>query len=402
MALGAMVLLVAACDDDNGGASVKNTGDYAVSVRTEGTDGSTDYVLQVEDLMSGTISVEGQGFEQDYWCYYTELANSIFAITYGATEGNLATAYTRGSDGILYARGQIAFERMDINANVNDTLMIGVGADHTGANGAAVRIMEVDGKNLAITDYVDYNLYDSYDGDDINEWPTGAVVRDGKLFVPFYPLDGPTWETPYVDSAYVSIFEYPSLEFVETIKDNRTGPIGAYGGQHAVFTDDDDNIYMISVCALSAGFTESTRNSGLLRINDGETTFDDEYFFDFESEMDATLLNGTYVGDGKAMVQYISNDYNDAYSWAGLTASNPYCKLAILDLEAKTITEVSGVPDHGVSSYRYLVENGSAYVTIRSAEETRVYAIDLTTGVGTSGALVQAAALPFMAKLDAE
>ena len=65
-------------------------------------------------------------------------------------------------------------------------------------------------------------------------------------------------------------------------------------------------------------------------------------------------------------------------------------KLVIIDLESQNITEVQNVPLH---AKRYtspiLVENGKAYVSVETASDAHVYAIDIESAYGSKGAKIE-------------
>lgn len=402
LGMAALLFAAVACsDDDNAGNT--GSGDYLVSLRTQGTEGTTDYVLRAESLLEGTISAEGKGIEQISWCYYQTFANSLFSISYAAPEGNEAIAYSLNANGELYERGKFGFERLDCSGLADGNNMVGIGAPHSKPNGTSNRIMIIDGEKIMISANKEHNMYTKYKSGDINEWPTGAVVRGSKLYIPFYPIDGPLWQTPITDTCYVNIYNYPSLEFVSTIKDTRMGPVGTYGSTPAVIKTENGDIYMLSSCALATGFTTSMKNSAILRMKNGQDTFDADYYFDFQTATDARIVHGSYVGNGKALVRYIPNESNTG-QWVAMDPAASNCKLAIVDLVNKTITDVTGVPLHGSNGMPFYYEDGKAIVPITStaANEVRIYAIDLTTGVATKGALVEGAELPLISKLTAE
>lgn len=398
----ALVLAAFSCSDDDSGSTGK--GDYLISLRTQGDGGeTTDYVMQAESLTSGTLSAEGKGIEQMSWCYYTQLANSLFSISYAATDGNEAIAYSLDANGQLYERGKFAFERLDCSGPVDENTMIGIGAPHTKPNGTSNRIMIIDGENIKISAQKEHNMYTQYKEKELNEWPTGAVVRDGKLYVPFYPIDGLVWETPITDTCYVNIYNYPSLDFVTTIKDTRMGPVGTYGSTPAVMTAENGDIYLLSSCALSTGFTTSMKNSAIMRIKNNTDAFDQDYFFDFQEATDARIVLGSYAGNGKALIRYIDEADNTA-PWIAVNPASSVCKLAVVDLINKTVTKVSDVPLHGSNGTPFYFENGKAIVPITStaAGEVRIYVIDMTTGAATKGALIEGAELPLITRLTEE
>ena len=66
-----------------------------------------------------------------------------------------------------------------------------------------------------------------------------------------------------------------------------------------------------------------------------------------------------------------------------------YTKTQILDLEAKTVTDVSGVPLHQ-KRYSSPVEviDGKVYLSIETADEANIYEYDVSTNTATKGAVL--------------
>jgi len=373
---------------------------YAVSVRVQGTGETTaDYVLTTDNIMSGEISVVGKGIEQPGWCYYMGNGNNLFSINYGE-EGT--RAYSLGGTEKLVEKGKFWVDRLDCMGKVDENYSIGIGAPWGGGS-YDCELMVVDVNKVAISSRRTHYLYKSSPDDKLNKWPTGAIARDGKIYVPFYPLDGPTWETPIMDTAYVSVYKYPTLEYITTIKDPRGAPIGMYGSVPSIVMTENKDIYTISPNAYVAGYTKTGNPSSILRIKNGEDKFDTSYFFNFEEQMNAKLVMINYIGNNKALIRYTlsSNDNSDRV-WGLYSISLPFCKLAIVDLVTKEVKPITDIPDHG-SGYAggAFMENGKAYISITSsiAGEVRVYEIDPATATAKKGAVVKGLEAPLIYKL---
>ena len=82
------------------------------------------------------------------------------------------------------------------------------------------------------------------------------------------------------------------------------------------------------------------------------------------------------------------DDTNGALEWGAFFKKDVF-KLVVIDLEAKTVTDVTGIPVHG---HRYtspmFVEDGKAYISSSTDTETHVYIVDPETATATQGAKV--------------
>lgn len=359
---------------------------YLLGFRTS-TDPTADYFLSAANLNSTAISATGNGVEMEGWCYYGKAGSTYLTIDY---TNNVCIGYSL-VDGALKEKGRVAFERMDCIGEDADSNLVSIGAPWGG--GSYNCSIQVISKDVAITKSVTTPIYVSYsDTTRLNAWPTGLYVEGSKLYVAFYPLVGTTWETPNTDTAYVSVYSYPGLEYQSTFKDTRTGPIGYYASQPVIVKDEAGNHYTISTSSNTAGFTKFTKPSGILKINAGESKFDDDYFFNVE-ELGYRVLGGVYTGNGKVVARVVSVATDTtASSWAAFSvSSSPICNMAVLDLNAKTITVVDDVPLHG-GQYRtsFLVEDGKVWASITtSATDAYVYRIDPATATAEKGSRIE-------------
>ena len=139
-----------------------------------------------------------------------------------------------------------------------------------------------------------------------------------------------------------------------------------------------------------AGFAPAaTKPSGILKIKNGETEFDKEYFFNIEAATGGEKLFWfDYVGNNKAIARLLTNDEGGAWGAFGREVFNQ--RLVILDLEAQTLTEVKNVPLHAKRySSPVMVEDGKLYMSIETATEAYVYQIDIENATGTRGAKIE-------------
>jgi hypothetical protein len=377
-------------------------GNYVLSLRTQGSGSTTtDYLLTAGSINTGlqTISSTGNGIEQLAWCYFGSTGNTVMSFSYGTN--NVAIGYGLAEGGRLFEKGRISFERMDCIGKGDDSTLIAIGAPWGGGS-YDCEIQMIDARNIKIKKKKLTPLYMRDKSDDLNKWPTSIVVNDNKLYVSFYPLHGTSWATDFTDTAYVSVYSYPGLDSLTTIKDTRTGPIGYYGNQINMLKAENGDIYTFSPNSIAAGYTQATKNSGILRINSGTTQFDAAYFFDVEAASGgAKLLSATYAGNGLLVARMLKQGA-DTTAWGAFNVTNPVCKIAIIDLNNKTVKMVNDIPDHG-GQYggQGLVEDGKVYVSVTStiAGESRIYAVDPATATATKAAKIQGLEVPAIYKL---
>jgi hypothetical protein len=378
--------LFVACEEEEV-APTSNADGYVLALRSLGTNNETaDYILSANDLTSGEISAEGRGVEQQGWRYYTTAGDRFFSVGYG--DNNLI-GYQLNEENIFVEAGKMVFERMDCMSPAFDDKFVAIGAPWGGGSYDCT-IQLIDTESVSVEHEVVHPLYRVSESDTLNKWPTSAMLKDNKVYVSFYPLHGSSWQTPQVDTAYISIFSYPELEYEKTIKDTRTGPIGYYGNSPAMMLDEGGNLYTVSPSSYAAGYTSVSKSSGILRVNAGESEFDTNYFFDVEAVSGYKVLTAAYAGNGMAVARVAANETEEEIGgWGAFKVTVPRLKVAVLDLVNKTVTDVVDIPRHGGQyATPFFIEDGTVTMSINDGENVNLYQIDPQTATATKGASV--------------
>lgn len=189
------------------------------------------------------------------------------------------------------------------------------------------------------------------------------------------------------DSAVVAICDY-SLNIKKMIYDNRIGC--SVGAQRSVrYTqsgaDDNGNIYVFS------GSSAADSKVGALRIKKGETEFDKDYKFDIFTAADGYRFRKAFhISGSKFLLEF----YTDKTKFGNMDASG---KMAVVDMDAKSLTWVTGLPDASTVSFGWGDGYAGAYYlpvaapTSMSGGSTEgstvvptIYKIDANTGVATT------------------
>lgn len=408
--IGVAIFAIACDNDDNGGTILPpDPGSTTISKYVVGFEAfpvgqaaPVDYILELpslEALTTGEISVEGQGTPLKGWRFFHSAGNTVF--TAGYADDDKCIAYQLNEDGELKEKANFEFQStLDNYAAIDDKTLIAVelsgAVTDPGATAIPDRSFYIVNAETGLVEKIETHPVDSSIGDGTLAnppyipWVTGMVLRDGKLFISYHKLlpDG-TFTNIGADRANVAILKYPEFELEKIIEDDRSGPIGVNGHSTGIEQTENGDMYSFSPTALSAGFTAAVKPSGILRIKNGATEFDPDYFFNVEEAANGgKLFWMDYVGNGKAIGRIIIDDTNGAGEWGAFFKKDVF-KLVVIDLVNKTVTDVSGVPVHG---HRYtspmFVEDGKAYVSSSTATETHVYIIDPETATATKGAKV--------------
>ncbi len=376
--------------------SLDSTG-YLVGLRTQENIHSpfNNYILSTHSLMTGSISTTGnRGIKLVGGAnFYSKVGSTYYSIDYN----HECIGYSI-TDGKFAQKGKTNLDRIEdfiTSAPDNKTLIV------IGAGIPDCRIQLVNSDDISVSKNVKHPIYVSYDssGRQISIWPTDAYVDGDKLFVSFFTYIEESSKMPNADTAFISIFSYPALEQLKTLKDARTGPIGNWGGSPAIMKDESGDHYTVSNSSLNAGYTKTTKNSAILKIRAGEDKFDSTYFFDVEAVSGYELLTSVYVGNGIAVGRAVIEEDTAKSNWYIFSGGPQTCKMVVLDLINKTVKDVDGIPAHiGQEQTPFLVENGKVYVSInagsdiasvKTGTEAYIYEIDPATATGTKGAKIE-------------
>jgi len=363
---------------------------YVMSLRTMGAnDESSDYLLVADDLMSGEISAQGNGVELVGWNYIGKYGGTYFSFGYDLNE---CVGY-KIVNNELQEQGKFVFERFDVMNPIDNNTFMAIGAPWGGGS-YDCQLQVVDISDISIAKTVLHPIYVSFDPDSsyvqLNAWPTASYVDGNKFYVSFYTLNGQSWITPSTDTAYISVYSYPEFEYIKTMKDARTGPIGYYGNQPCILKDESGDHYTLSSGSYSAGFTKVMKGSAILKIDSGADEFDANYFFDVEST-GYRVTSATYVSNGLAVANVISTTIDNAAGkesqWGLFSEVTPLLNTAVIDLYNKKVTLVNDVPLHG-GQYQtpFLVENGKVFVSVNNGTDAHIYQVDPVTATAVKGA----------------
>ena len=388
-ALGVWTFL-SSCTKENDPSTPTSSSQYVVAIRVPGNANVlTDYLLQTTSITSGTLSATSQGIAQQGSRTYMQVGNTIFSIGSSVITSGVPTAlgYILDASSKLIPKGSVSFDKnFDVASTLDDTTLGGIQIPRTASENNMAIFYTANATNVSLTNKVPQSLAPLFKQDLV--WPSGMQIRGNKAYVSYYLQNRFDYSTTFTDTAYVAIYSYPTFTLDKVIKDTRTGPAGSFNSNNGIFKTETGDLYTIT----SSGYTFSqrTKPAGFLRIKNGETAFDQTYFFNTDQVTSGyKIYYSQYVGNGLVLAEVGQFPATNG-QWA---SDNVTLKTVIFDLNAKTVKDVTGgIPDHagqGGVALSFLIENGKAYLPVTSYKEgTYIWAIDLATATATRGANV--------------
>ena len=362
---------------------------YVLAVTADGTTTeATDYIVQTNDLMTNAISLVGKGIEQKSYRMYEQVGKNLLSITYQGT--NIVPGYTLNSEGLLTKKsGEFSILRLHARNPISNTSMLGLYVPRDGTSEAT--IYEINAENMSITRQGKINVFQTAGNGKEQAYFNDLQLVGDKIYLPFFQIKNNLFESAYADSAYVAVYSYPDFKLQKVFRDARTGPIGAYATNDALSVTENGDMYSYSPTAISSGSVPTTKPSGILRIKNGATEFDPSYFFNIEEATGGyKIACMKYVANGKALAQiYSFKEHTAADKWTTRDT-----RLAVLDLNAKTVTYVEGAPLHtGGMKYKSITEGNIVYLQVKNSDGVFIYKVDIATAKATKGAQVQGKAV---------
>lgn len=318
-----------------------------------------------------------------------QVGKTLFATGYSTD--NQCAGYVSNDQGKIVKKGEFIFENALVmfGASEDEKTFLGMEVPTAGFANRRLHFINVD--NVNVSKIVGTRIFESTT-DSLVAWPTALTVRGDKLFVPFHKMHARgDFSTPNADTAFVAVYSYPNVGTTpdKIIYDTRTSHIGTNGMTSSMILDDNGDIYSYSCGAEMTGFNPAaTKPSGILKIANGSTEFDQSYFFNIEVAAGGQLFWMDYIGNGKAIGRVLTDDNGGSWAAYGRDVFNQ--KLVMIDLVNQTVTDIANVPNHASRySSPVFIENGYAYLSIETATDANVYQVDLNSNTAVKGAKIE-------------
>ncbi|MDT0677670.1 DUF4374 domain-containing protein [Autumnicola musiva] len=393
-------LFITSCSDDdntpNGEAYVE-PGPYIITASPQESEGVADYLLTVETLTQGRTTLVGNGIEQDgTYRYYITNNNKFFSLLYGQGDPGAVTTYEMNSSYGLDKLSNFQAETVQSFTNVDDEVLM-TRISRNSANPIA-SWYRLDTESSTIVGEGAINTNELAPGDEQAFFTWMTQVGD-KVYAPFMSVKAccnDSFGTEYPDQTWIAVYSYPDMQLEKIIEDDRISFIGRYFRSGLGVVENGDVYAFSSGVATNNTEAVSTNPSAILKINSGETEFDEDYYFNLEEVAEGYYAtNQFYVENGMFLVFMEPQESKGAYTDGG--------RLAIVNVYNETLTWVSGTPEESeiinISVNNY-IENGVAHVGITTEEGSYIYNINASSASASRGLKVEAGTITAISKLD--
>jgi len=379
---------------------------YLVTATPTASEGVADYILTVDNLDQGVISTEGNGIEQDgTYRYYVQNNGKFFSLLYGQGNPGAVTTYELNADGALEKLSDFQSETVQAFAPVNDDLLlIKISRNSDSPIASWYRL---DTETSTFVDEGQINTQELADKENgeiaFFSWITQV---ENKVFLPYFTIKAccdDSFGTAYPNEANIAVYSYPDMTLEKVINDDRTSSIGRYFINGLSVDEKGDAYAFSSAIAKNNNELATTLPSAITRIKSGTTEFDDSYYFNVEEASNGYYVTTQmYLGNGKFLTNMaeVSKKAEPGSEYG----TGP--KYAIIDVYAKSITWVTGMPDEAnivkVTARNNLVteDGAAAYVGVTTQTGSYIYNIDVASAAATQGLEVQGGTITAIDKVE--
>ncbi len=396
---------IASCDDNNEVAP--SVGSYFVSVSGE----SSDYVMQIDNLEDATYSINQNIFElesQIQTWLYNDNPSTVIGLIYNQANPGVGVAIQNNNEDIPEIVGEFQIGSRFTNYGFfGDYAITSVGGQAPVAEDGSTLTYE-DGTTR--DDGISFNFINIADGslslttksmETINitgngEKATNSGIVDlgnGEFLTALVcsqagdVIEGGSSSgvVNYPDSVWVAALD-EDLNVKRIYRDNRISyASGRYRSRYynMMAKDENDDVYVFS------GSYESTSTlpCGALRIKDGATDFDQDYYFNIEELTDNYHFRRIwYISKGYFLLVF----YNDLE----LASSSPATRFGLVNVYDKTFSWINNFPTYDeIASYgEPMVRNNNLYLPVKlEGYDPAIYKIDPSTATATRGTEVDGA-----------
>lgn len=394
-------LLLGSCEsDDNGNVEPEEeTNNYSLLTLIQNNSYSFNYYLQpIKNLDSQTAYTNENAVEilTETTAGVYQYGSDIYASSYSAPQSITKWSYDDTSEKFTQ-QGEVSTAELGYVGNIcfkdETTAFIG------GPSSQNIAIFNP--TTMTKTGLIDFSSFARFgevtnfpeEGSTINiEAPTEMVIRGNYLYVAFFLLnDLSTAYIPATLTADILVIDLTKVDITSTdnsdaivkwISSDKGITVGAWNsGFGAKFMVEDEQNDLYILCHNAWGGLDYGKPNCILRIKDGETDFDPDYYFDLETAsrgLGNPVLNLEYVGDGIFFGS--SNDPSainpdDPLSYY----QDPIAQWYKFDLYNKTGAKVSDEYTKGSINAITYSENGKVYIPYQSITESHIKEVDIAT-----------------------
>lgn len=395
-------------DEGSDGGTEQNDTQFFISASGE----SSEYILTTNSLEEGDVSIVGNGIEMEmtgYTWLFDDEPSAAIGLVYNQGDPGVGLGYALNEEGNLDKQGEFQISSRFTNYGFFENYAITSVSGQTPVDENGNALTYDDGSERQ--DATTFNFINLENGLSLQEKTitthdiagngeqaslSGIVDMGNGEFLSALVLSqakdesagggASTGTVNYPDNVWVAAFD-EDLNIKRIYEDDRISyASGRYRSRYysMIAPDDNGNAYVFS----GSYDSNTTLPAGALRINNGATDFDSNYYFNIEAVSEGYHFQQVWHITGD---YYLLKFYNSVEIES---SSDPATQYGIVNMIDKTFSWVGGdfpAKDNIVSVGLPMANDGKMYIPITvNGEYPAIYSIDPTTATSTKGITVQA------------
>lgn len=366
-------------NDDSGSDNSGSDGkaDYALWLQLGSWPNTTQYIVGVDDLSKGSVSLVGNGAEVTSKADYGIIAKNGFYY-YPSTSSNFGkmTKFEFKNNQLAVVKEVPFTYQKSINCYTwvddNTLLLFGTNGDGNKVLYTVVNATTLEIKNGELALPAIPTGYSSYNQGNIE-------YSNGKIYVAFSNMA--IWPALAESGMNIAVVNYPSFAVEKVIEStDADGNGGSNMWMPTSTTDEAGDVYMMF---FADWMTTKESPTKIFRIKKGTSAIDASYNFNLGTALGGETASGFwYVGNGKAIVKYLDSK---------IVAASPSTlfntKFALINIATSSVIKKLDLPaDKGSQLQNVITSDGKVFIQV-NAETTKdyVWEVNTTTGAVTPG-----------------
>ena len=384
------LIFFVSCEKDEDVVQLGGIGDIVITTMTPNPDGMSGAAyMQLIDGIKDTSMTNTYAYSASFSSAPCAIGKDVYVLPGFGGEKDLLKKYTLENDRLVKKwEHLLPTESGATNVVTNGNIA------YIACSGTA-EILVIDHTNhteITSIDIADYGVGEK------NPNAGSMVIRDNYLYVGLNQMLGGFMPAPNRTYTDVLIVDITTNEVLKMITDSTSGiststrPIDP----NTIFIDENNDLYVVSIGAwgMSPG-----HNGGILRIKSGETDFDPDYKFVFnttkvegvDNMFSEFMQSVNYYGNGKL---YATANFNALYSNPANYIKDRTVMPVEIDLAQQTIKKLDFPKSNNygvaVGIYNDLVVFGLATTT-----DNGFYTYNPSTGESSKSAIVKTEGYPY-------
>lgn len=400
--IGALSITSCSSDDDavsNSEPDNNYTSQYVITA----DDSENSYLLHTSSIEEGSISALGNNGRQvigtPTWQFFKDIA--AYSFVYRKGDPGTTRSFSLAEENGFNDRSEIDLQvSAQSRAIVGDELYL----EYSSRNYEEPEAIfyKINGLTENVSSPVTINTQELANNGEfayitaIQEYKENVLV--GFRTIKGGANGGSAFESDFNDHTYIAVFNR-DLELQKVIED--TGRTGMISGQwRATGETGIEPVENGDVYAFSSALDAEEVPSGILKMNDGDLSFDEDYFFNISEASGGYKLYRTYyVGENKFVLQMFTEP--------GTSSASPddtRNKFAVVNVVDQTFDWVSGVPENIASIGTPYIDKDKDEVIfpIQNNTNPHLYIIDANTATMKEGIEVIAEGISAVGKLSVQ